>query len=313
MAHDHDTGYKLLFSSPEMVGDLLRGFVPHESVKAADFASLCRVNGSYVSEDLRTRHDDMVWKLRLRDQWLYVYLLLEFQSVPDQWMALRMHVYVGLLYQDLVARRELGAGAKLPPVLPIVLYNGQAPWRSADSLDALLTTSPPGLARYRAQAHYLLVDERRLAGSDAPLRNLAAALFRLEAASEPEDFRAVTAQLVEWLSGERHERLRRAFAIWLSRRLRQRLPEANIPETDDLAQVHGMFPDNIIATAEKRGEARGQVKGEAAALILLLTHRFGELPPDVRARIEGAGHTAIVAWFERAIDAADLDGVFRTD
>ena len=240
MAHDHDTGYKLLFSSPEMVGDLLRGFVPHEWVKEADFASLRRVNGSYVSEDLRTRHDDMVWKIRLRDQWLYV---------------------------------------------------------------------------------YLLVDERRLAGSDAPLRNLAAALFRLEAASEPEDFRAVTAQLVEWLSGERHERLRRTFAIWLSRRLRHRVPEANIPETDDLAQVHGMFPDNIIATAEKRGledgrqkgRQEGRQEGEAAALTRLLTHRFGELPSDIHARIECAALTEIIAWFDRAIDAADLDGVVRTD
>ncbi|MFA7666670.1 MAG: hypothetical protein WCY32_11190, partial [Burkholderiaceae bacterium] len=96
-----------------------------------------------------------------------------------------------------------------------------------------------------------------------------------------------------------------AFAIWLSRRLRHRLPEANIPETEDLAEVHGMFPDNIIATAEKRGEA--------AALMRLLTHRFGELAPDIRVRIEQAELTTIIAWFERAIDAPDLDAVFRAD
>ncbi|MFA7666823.1 MAG: DUF4351 domain-containing protein [Burkholderiaceae bacterium] len=90
-----------------------------------------------------------------------------------------------------------------------------------------------------------------------------------------------------------------------------------------------MFPDNIIATAEKRGleegrregrqegrqegEARGQVKGEAAALARLLTHRFGELAPDIQARIEAAELTEIIAWFERALGAADLEAVFRAD
>ena len=305
MAHEHDTGYRLLFSAPEMVRDLLRGYVPQEWVESADFASLRRVNASYVSETLRRRDDDMVWKIRLGEQWLYVYLLLEFQSVPDRWMALRMQVYAGLLYQDLVARKELGVDGKLPPVLPIVLYNGAAPWRWADSLEALLSASPPGLAPYRAQARYLLVDERRLAAGAGPLGNLAGALFRLEAASELEEFQAVTKQLVAWLAGEEQERLRRAFAVWLSRRLRHRLPEANIPETEDLAEVHGMFPDNIIATAEKRGEA--------AALMRLLTHRFGELAPDIRVRIEQAELTTIIAWFERAIDAPDLDAVFRAD
>jgi predicted transposase YdaD len=127
VAHDHDAGYKLLFAAPEVLRDLLLGFVVLGWVESADFASPCRVNGSYVSDDLRARHDEMVWKIRLRDEWFYVYLLLEFQSVPDRWMALRIQVYVGLLYQDLVARRELGHDDKLPSVLPTVLYNGHAP------------------------------------------------------------------------------------------------------------------------------------------------------------------------------------------
>lgn len=132
MPHDHDSGYKRLFAAPEMMRDLLLGFVDRDWVRSADFASLCRVNGSYVSDDLRARGDDMVWKIRLRGEWFYIYLLLEFKSVPDRWMALRIQVYVGLLYQDLVARKETAPEGKLPPVLPIVLYNGHAPWRSAD-------------------------------------------------------------------------------------------------------------------------------------------------------------------------------------
>ncbi len=110
----HDTGYKRLFAHPEMVRDLLRDWVPGEWLAEADFSTLERINASFVAENEKERHDDMVWRLRLRDRWLWVYLVLEFQSEVDRWMALRMLVYAGLLAQDLVKRGELVDG-KQPP------------------------------------------------------------------------------------------------------------------------------------------------------------------------------------------------------
>ena len=77
---DHDHSYKLLFSHPEMVADLLRGFVLEDWVKDLDFATLERVSGGYVADDLREREDDIVWRVRFGGEWLYVYLLIEFQS-----------------------------------------------------------------------------------------------------------------------------------------------------------------------------------------------------------------------------------------
>ena len=61
-----------------MVEDLLRGFVREEWVNDLDFASLERVGDGYVADDLREREDDIVWRVRLGLDWLYVYLLLEF-------------------------------------------------------------------------------------------------------------------------------------------------------------------------------------------------------------------------------------------
>ncbi len=61
-----------------------------------------------------------------------LYLLLEFQSTVDRLMAVRLLTYVGLLYQDLAAAGEIPPGGPLPPVLPIVLYNGQALPKWAD-------------------------------------------------------------------------------------------------------------------------------------------------------------------------------------
>ena len=132
----HDPSYKALFSEPRLVEDLLRGFVPGEWVGRLDFSTLEKANAQFVSEELLRREDDVIWRVRFADRsWLYVYLLLEFQSSPDPWMALRIMVYVGLLWQDLVKQKVVGAGEKLPPVVPVVLYNGETPWNASEELE----------------------------------------------------------------------------------------------------------------------------------------------------------------------------------
>ena len=62
-----------------------------------DLSTLEICSGSYVSDDLRDRADDIVWRVRRGRDWLYLYLLLEFQSTIDRWMAVRIQTYLGLL------------------------------------------------------------------------------------------------------------------------------------------------------------------------------------------------------------------------
>jgi predicted transposase YdaD len=71
------------------------------------------VNSSFVSDTLRERHDDIIWRIRLDKKWLYLYLLIEFQSSIDDFMAVRIMVYVGLLYQHLIETQKLTAKDKL--------------------------------------------------------------------------------------------------------------------------------------------------------------------------------------------------------
>jgi len=126
---EHDGSYKLLFSHPRVVQDFLEGFVDQAWVEELDFTTLQKVNQSYVAEDLRGREDDAVWRVewRGRKERLYIYLLLEFQSTVEPFMALRVLAYVALLYQDLLrGRRERGSrkpGRQQGPVQPA----GQGP------------------------------------------------------------------------------------------------------------------------------------------------------------------------------------------
>src|SRR5437870_824556 len=178
---DHDHSYKLLFSHREMMADLLQGFVTAEWVHTVDLTTLERVQSSQVSDDLRDREDDIIWRVRWQDGWLYIYLLVEFQSTVYRYMAVRLMTYVGLLYEGLIHSRQLPLTGELPPVVPIVLYNGRDRWTAAQDMARLVAEAPGGLAVYRPQLRYLLIDGGRYPESVlAPLRNLVAALFRLE-------------------------------------------------------------------------------------------------------------------------------------
>ena len=102
---------------------------------------------------------------------MYLYILIEFQSTVDAWMAVRIMTYVGLLYQDLIRQKQVLPGRRLPPVLPIVLYNGEGNWTAKTNV-ADLVPKPPGLlAKYAPHLDYLLIDENRYDMADlAPTR-----------------------------------------------------------------------------------------------------------------------------------------------
>jgi len=54
----HDHAYQGMFSHLQMVRDLLIGFVREDWVAELDFASLQKVTGRYLSDDLRGRESD---------------------------------------------------------------------------------------------------------------------------------------------------------------------------------------------------------------------------------------------------------------
>ncbi len=96
----HANTYLMLFSHPFLVESLLRDFVPGQWVRQLDLASLEKVASSFATDDLRSRHDDLVWRVRQRqgESWIYLYLLMEFQRKDEYFMAVRVMTYEGLLH-----------------------------------------------------------------------------------------------------------------------------------------------------------------------------------------------------------------------
>jgi hypothetical protein len=96
--------------------------VREDWVAQLHFSTLQRVSYFSASYDRRERQDEMIRRLRVGARWMCVYLLLDLQSSVHRFMAVRLLMYVGLLYQDPAAAGEIPAGSPLPPELPIVLF-----------------------------------------------------------------------------------------------------------------------------------------------------------------------------------------------
>jgi predicted transposase YdaD len=319
----HAPAYKQLFSHPEMVADLLRGYVHESWVGQIDFTTLERIADSFVTDDLREREDDIIWRVRWGECWLYLYLLIEFQSTVDSHMAVRLLTYVGLLYQDLRRTERIGSGQPLPPVLPIVLYNGDAPWSAATRLTDLLEPDLPAtMAGFQPRLRYLLLDEGRIADHpDASLRNLASALFRLEFSPTPDDFRAVWQRLFDWIGHSNQDSLRRAFIAWANRiGLRRHLPSVNLGELHDAQEIANMLATHTTDwTAQwkqqglQEGLQEGRKQGESKILRRQLQRRFGSLPTWVAEKMECATTDQLESWADALLDAPTLGAVFGDD
>jgi predicted transposase YdaD len=341
MTQEDDASYKKLFSAPELVRDLILGFIPDEWLHGLDYSTLEKQPASYVTDDYRHRADDVVWRVKVDGEWVYLYILIEFQSQVDAYMAVRMMVYVGLLYQDLIARGEVLADKRLPPVLPIVLYNGGQAWTVATDIADLIPKVPGLVSDYLPQLRYLLIDEGRYAESElAGKKNLMAAVMRFENPQGEDALVELIDQLNDWLADK--PELRRIFAIWIRAvLLRKTKSTLALPKVDDLKELKMTLAERFEEWAkahEQRGMEKGMEKGiekgiekgraeglekgmakglekgraqgEALLLQRQLVRRFGPLPPELTQQIACASVEQIEAWGERVLEAASLAEVF---
>jgi len=321
----HDGLYKQFFSHAPMVEALLRGFVHEDWVRHIDFATLEKTNGQYVSEELLQRSDDVIWRVRLsppdgRSEWLYLYLLIEFQNRPDRWMALRLLAYLCLLYQDLIKSGQVRRGKKLPPVFPVLIYNGKPRWRASLEV-ANLIAAPASLSRWIPRFRHHLLDEGRVPGDELAGKpdNLLAHLIALEAAEPGSPVIVQTSKALarhfRHRRGPEYDSLRRVFKVFYGRSIFPRRGDSRVAEAqlpDDFDEIAAMYTTRLQEWEARKSREWRQEGQQAEAIRMLsrqLTLRFGELPAWAQARLEGATLTQLEGWADAVLTAPDLQEV----
>jgi hypothetical protein len=319
-----DSLYHRLFSHPLMVEQFVRDFVPAALALGLDFTRMERVNAKFHGRGGRRREGDVIWRVPTECGGdVYLYLMLEFQSQIDWWMPIRIQVYAGLLWQQIIDERKLKAGDRLPPVLPIVLYNGDRVWNApTDTMELVALPPNSPLWHWQPQIRYHLVDEKALPGSDLERReSLVALLFRLEIGPRPEELVDLVDEVIGWFrQHEGYETLKQLFTEVVEHVVSAqdgfRIGPA-VMAANDLLEIREMvsarfkeWEEEVRADALAKGIAEGRTQALVGVLSKQLRRRFGELPPDVVERIRSANADELDKWMDRMMDANSIGDVF---
>ncbi|MCP9624627.1 Rpn family recombination-promoting nuclease/putative transposase [Nocardia otitidiscaviarum] len=119
-SNPHDAYFRHVMSRPADVAGELRAMLPASVVTRLDWDALVLQPCSFVSQRLRSRYSDLLFRTRLDGHEALVYLLVEHQSRPDPLMPMRMLEYLVAIWN-----RYLGDHSQarmLPVVIPLVVH-----------------------------------------------------------------------------------------------------------------------------------------------------------------------------------------------
>lgn len=334
MRAPHDAFFRYVFSDPASAAGELQAVLPPAIVSAIDWSTLRHVPGSFVDDELRQHHSDLLFRAAIAGREARLYLLFEHQRTTDPFMAARLWRYVANLYASIL--RERPRPAKLPVVVPIVLHNGEAPWGGEASLEALLDLDEPMraalgplLPRFqfrlddlagldeeaiRARAVSLICrlgllalrEVRRDGDSQQMQRAFTRWADALNAVSSAEGGYALLGLLVRYVLYTKHgsARVLVAHLATLGPRLEgamKTMAEQLIEEGEARGLEKGL----------EEGLEKGRTEGRAEALLSQLRLKFGPLPGAIVEQVKGAAPSALDRWTAAVLTSRSLEETLR--
>ena len=149
-----DNIYKKVFGEPQIFTEFLNDFIPIDILKGLNPKDITDITPRHLPLFLESKDSDTVKQINLGDDAdpLYVISIVEHESRVNYTSAYKMLVYIVLVWDtyikdnDKLRKEELDrygstkrksstdADFKLPPVLPVVFFDGATKWTSAMSL-----------------------------------------------------------------------------------------------------------------------------------------------------------------------------------
>ena len=280
----HDLRYKKLFTHPAFVVELLETFVKEDFINNLDFSTIEQINKSFVTSDYTERESDIIYKIKLKDEReVFIYLLLEFQSGVDKYMALRILRYICELYEFI--RIEWGDSKfrKLPAVLPILLYNGEETWTAATSMSEIIE---PSLPEYLIpELNYIKIAENEYSETELlEIRNAISGLFLTENLTL-DQFPDRLDDIFKLLAYEAPD-VTEHFFKWLLDFFKTNsiVTEEIKVKIDNMKESNQMLAASIERTREK-WTSEGRVETAQSDVIEVLEVKFGAVPYPIKEKI----------------------------
>jgi hypothetical protein len=218
MGSEHDKRYKKLFSNPILLQELIFYFVNEDFVKELDFSTLDRLDKSFITDEFKSKESDIIYRINFRGKDIYIYLLIEFQSTVDQYLAIRILRYMMEFYEFLIQSRKIDKKEKsrkplIPAVFPILLYNGTPRWTAKTNIKELIRNDLP--SEYIPDFSYYKIIENEIPKEVLlKIKNAVSAIFYVEN-STPDKLREEIRDVLG-LIAEEHQDVIKLLRNWLN-------------------------------------------------------------------------------------------------
>jgi predicted transposase/invertase (TIGR01784 family) len=323
--HEHDVGYKYIFSHKETFLELLRSFVKKDWVNLIKSEDLMLIDKSYILEDFSEEESDIVYKVNICGQDVIFYILLEFQSRVDYRMPMRLLFYIVELWRERLkntAKKDIQSkNFRLPSVVPMVLYNGKNKWTASRNFKDILNSNEL-FGENVIDFRYILFDVYRYDENNLEkMANMVSTVFLLDKEISREDLMKrlrLTAYVLKKITPEQFDILK----MWLKSIMKPRLDtESKIKveeilekssqgEVDIMVSNLGKSLDNIIREGRKtgmeEGRKEGRKEGKSELIIKMLAKKFIKLPDGYVNRIANLSDETLD---KIAVDILDMEKV----
>ena len=309
----HDAFFKHVLSDPQLAGTFLREHLPRDVVDLLGPELPEPVSGSFVDEELRQHHSDLLFRVQLKaGRSAFAYLLMEHKSSPDQAARLQLLRYVVRILSDWYDQNQ--RQLPLPPILPLLAYQGPRGWTFSCEFMDLFGAVPEPLRAYLPAFRHAMIDLTQIDDDDLSEElRLRAFLKALKYTRRPDLRECMDLVLAEWSAlGENDFSV---ILTYMGKGSKVGIDLKEFRETllrrvpDRVEQIMGWLTQPYY----EKGKAEGKAEGGASVLARLLEQRFGAVPPLLRQRIFAANVEQIEAWGERVLGACDVHAVFDTN
>ncbi len=297
--------------------------LPAAVVRRIDWSTLTHEKTSFIDEQLRTKHADLLFSAVMGGRLVKIYVLFEHQSTYDRQMPRRVLRYMDRMWDSVAQSDE----PELPIILPIVLYHGEEPWPGATDFHGMFDMLPE-CAPFVPQFRFILVDLAALDPAvvldwamSACVRFGLLAMQSMRSSTDLDELLLGWRDLILKVMAEPFEdgALGVIFRYILTVRGDDAYQRAVQIMTEYEQQYAGGDMESIAQKLIREGQVKGRVEGwtagriegrnegEREMLLSVIRQRLGSVPGAVQAQIEAATGEELQRWLVRVLQSSSVD------
>ena len=258
VVNPHDRFFKAVLGDEKHAREFLELYLPQELVRQLDLNTLAITKDSFIEKELREYFSDLLYRVELKGQPAFIYLLFEHKSSPDKLTAFQVLRYMVKIWELVLKQGQFHT--RLPIIVPLVIYHGRSPWNIDTGFKHLFHVPDGYFEAYVPDFEYLLYDISHF--TDEEIKGaviLKASLLTMKYVFRPE----LGKQLEKIFGLFKDLTLKETGLEYLETLLRYLVNATDTIKKDDIARAIQSIPegDKIMPTIAEQWKKEGFEEG----------------------------------------------------